>query len=305
MSEPVTAAVVAWNTRELLLRCLAAFEPEAEAGRVAVWVVDNASADRCAPAARERFPWARVVESRENLGFGRSVNLVAEQTRSPWLIAANADTAPEPGALAALLAAGAADPRAGALAPRLILPDGSTQHSAFAFPTLAVLALFHLGLLRGALGDRLCVEGRWNPDRARRVPWAVGAFLLLRRTAWEQAGGFDPRQWLYAEDVDLAWRLRRAGWATRHVPEARVLHESAASTGALWGEERTLRWQAATYEWLRRRRGPLTARAAWALNVAGAEARARLGSGWEAERARDWAALHRAAWTPGVREAVH
>ena len=292
MSPPVAVAVVSWNTRELLEHCLRALEPDVRSGLAEVWVVDNGSTDGSPDAVPD---WARLVQPEANLGFGRAVNLVGERTTTPWLIAANADTAPEPGGLEALLAAGEADRGAGALAPRLILPDGTTQHSAFAFPTLPFLALYNSGLAQ-PLGDRLCLEGRWNPDRARRVPWAIGAFLLLRRSAWDAVGGFDPRQWMYAEDVDLGWRLCEAGWATRHVPGARVRHESAASTAALWGEDRTLRWQAATYEWLRRRRGGSRARAAWALNVAGAGARARRGRGWRAERARGWAELHRAAW---------
>jgi GT2 family glycosyltransferase len=292
VSAPVAVAVVSWNTRELLERCLAALEADVRAGLAEVWVVDNGSTDGSPGVVPG---WATLVEPGENLGFGRAVNLVAGRTSSQWLVAANADTAPEPGALRELIAAGERDLGAGALAPRLILPDGSTQHSVFAFPTLPFLALYNAGF--GApLGDRLCLEGRWDPGRARRVPWAVGAFLMLRRAAFDAAGGFDPVQWMYAEDVDLGWRLRDAGWATRHVPAARVLHESAASTAVLWGEERTLRWQAATYDWLRRRRGPVRARAAYALNVSGSLVRARLGRGWQAERARGWKQLHRDAW---------
>lgn len=291
----VSAAVVSWNTRELLRRCLTALGAE----DVDVHVVDNGSSDGSRELVRDEFPAAALYEPDRNLGFGAAVNLVAARTRTPWLLIANADTAPEPGALAGLLEAGARDPRAGALAPRLRLPDGSDQHSAYPFPTLGLLAAFNGGLAERAprVADRLCLEGHWDARRARRVPWAVGAFLLVRRDAWDAAGGFDPALWLYAEDLDLGWRLRRAGWHTRHVPQAIVAHESAASTRQAWGEERTQRWQAATYDWIRRRRGPLRARAAYTLNLAGAGARVRLSrDGWQRRRARGWLALHRAAW---------
>ena len=76
------------------------------------------------------------MEPGENLGYGRAINLVAERTTSEWLAIANADVALRPGALERLMAAGDADPGAGVIAPRLILPDGSTQHSAWAFPTV-------------------------------------------------------------------------------------------------------------------------------------------------------------------------
>ncbi len=89
----------------------------------------------------------------------------------------------------------------------------------------------------------MCLEGAWDPQRPRRVPWAVGAFLLVRRPAWDAIGGFDPAQWLYAEDLDLGWRLARAGWATRYEPRARVRHHESAATGQAWGsDERTARW---------------------------------------------------------------
>ena len=269
----VAIAVVSFNTRELLRACLASLAADAEAGRAEVWVLDNASTDGSAAMVRDAFSWVRLIESHDNLGFGAAVNRVAAQTGTPWIAAANADVAPEPGALARLLAAGAADPGAGALAPRLLLPGGGTQHSVFAFPGVRFTLAFAAGLARGRWGDRLCLPGRWDPDVERRVPWAIGAFLLVRRTAWDAAGGFDPAQWMYAEDLDLGWRLRRAGWATRYGPGARVRHAESAATRAAWGEERTLRWQRATYVWLLRRRGPAVALAVAALHVAGAAAR--------------------------------
>ena len=277
----IVAAVVSWNTRALLERCLDSLRDS----RIDVHVVDCGSSDGSAALARERG--ATVLEP-GNVGFGAAVNLVAERTGSPWLLAVNADTAARPGAIDALVEAGARDRRAGAIAPRLVLPDGSTQHAAYPFPTLPLLAAFNAGLLQRApvLADRLCLEGHWDPARARRVPWAVGAFLLLRRAAFDAAGGFDAQQWMYGEDLDLGWRLRRAGWFTRVEPRAVVDHVSAASTSQAWGDERVLQWQAATDDWLRRRRGPLRARAAYALNVAGAP---RLGQP-------QWRERHRRAW---------
>jgi N-acetylglucosaminyl-diphospho-decaprenol L-rhamnosyltransferase len=270
---PITAAVVSWNTRELLDRCLESLQAEARAGRVDVWVLDNASTDGSAELVRERHPWAELVASPENLGFGAAVNRVAERTQGEWLLIANADIAVRPGAIEALLEAGRRDPGAGAIAPRLVLPDGSTQHSVFAFPTLPFAFVLNSGLfhLSSELGDRFALLDRWDDARARRVPWAVGACLLVRRAAWEQAGGFDERQWMYAEDLDLGWKLRQAGWATRYEPRAVVDHESAAATTKAFGgpEQIAARWQHSTYGWIARRRGPMRARLVAAMNFAG------------------------------------
>ncbi len=270
----MTVAVVSWNTRELLIRCLESLAPEAAAGTAEVFVVDNGSTDGSAPAARAQAPWAQVIEAEANLGFGRAVNAVAERTRSEWLLAVNADVALGAGALAALLRAGA-DPRVGCVAPRLMLPTGVTQHSVHPFPTLPLTLAFNLGLhhLSAPVADRLCLEGYWNPERERAVPWAIGACLLLRRAAFAAVGGFDERQWMYAEDLDLGWRLRQQGWSTRFAPGARVRHESGAATGAAFGEQQMSRFLAATYQLLERRRGVSRMRATAAINIAGAAGR--------------------------------
>jgi len=261
-------AVVSYNTRDLLARCLDALAGED------VWVVDNGSTDGSRQLVRAR-EGVRLLEPDRNLGYGSAVNLVARQPPATrWLVAANADTAPEPGALAALVAAGEADARAGALAPRLVLPDGTTQHSVHDFPGVRAALAFNAGLSRSPF-----LPGRWDPAQARRVPWAIAAFLLLRREAFDAVGGFDERQFLFAEDLDLGWRLARAGWATRHVPEAVVLHAAESATG---GPDRTERWLRETYAWLERRRGRPVARAVAGLNAAGAAARGK----------REWARLH-------------
>lgn len=268
----VAVVVVSWNTRELLRRCLRSLAPEVEAGRCGVWVVDNASSDGSAAMVRDEFGWAQLDALDENLGFGRAVNRAAARSDAPWLAIANADVAARPGALEALLAAAERDPRGGAFAPRLVLPDGSTQHSVFAFPTLgnALVAASGAGRASRSVGERALLLGRFDPNVERIVPWAVGAFLLVRRQAWAQIGGFDERQWMYAEDLDLGWRLARAGWHTRYVPGAVVDHaDGAAATQAFGDSGRTERWQEATYEWMRRRRGPARTRAFAAIQIAG------------------------------------
>jgi N-acetylglucosaminyl-diphospho-decaprenol L-rhamnosyltransferase len=257
LQEPVVVAVVSWNTRELLDRCLRSLEPDARAGKAEVWVVDNASSDGSAEMVRERHPWVTLIALPDNIGYGRAVNLVAARTASPWFALANADVELEPHALERLLAAGAADPAAGILAPKLVLPNGEPQHAAWPFPTVRATAAQNLGprILPRRLGDRLALPGAWNPDRPRRVPWAVGALLLIRRAAWDQVGGFDPAHWMSAEDLDLGWRMRQAGWATRYEPSAIVHHAESAATRLVWGEQLSIHWQRCAYAWMVRRLG--------------------------------------------------
>jgi N-acetylglucosaminyl-diphospho-decaprenol L-rhamnosyltransferase len=297
-----TVAVVSFNTRELLLRCLRSLADPAEAGEAVVWVIDNGSSDGSAQAAREFAPWVNVLTPARNLGFGPAVNEVARRSTGGWLMCANADIALEPGTLRAMLAAGR-DAEVACVAPRLLLPDGRTQHSVHPFPTVTLALTFNLGLhrLNHALADRLCLEGYWDPERPRAVPWAIGACLLLRRHALEQVGGFDERQWVYAEDLDLGWRLAQRGWITRYEPAARVQHESGASTAPVFGADLEPRFMAASYATLERRRGRARMLLTAAINIAGAGARvalatplARISPSWRRydEEHRRWLRAH-------------
>ncbi len=261
MTPPVVVAVVSWNTRDLLRECLRSLAPDVRDGLVEVCVIDNGSSDGSQAMVRDEFPAIRLVESDSNLGFGPAVNEVARRTRSDWLAPANADVAVAPGALRALLDAAGREARVGCVAPRLVTLDRDTQHSVHVFPPLyLVTRTVPVGRVSRRLGDRLLLEGAWDERRARRVDWADGAFLLVRREAFEAVGGFDPRQWMYAEDVDLAWRLAQAGWSTRYEPRAVVNHAVSAAARDAFGSERVPRQIAAIYTWIARRRGLRAAR---------------------------------------------
>lgn len=295
MSAPVAVAVVSTNLRTLLAATLRSLEPEVRAGRADVWVVDNASTDGSPQMIRDEFPWANLIASEVNLGYGPAVNRVAEQTDSPWLAPANEDIELEPSALEALLACGTAHPGAAVIAPRLLLPDGSTQHSVHAFPTIARTAIWAAGIerLSGRVAERVCAFGAWNPERAREVPWALATFVLVRREAFDAVGRFDEDQWMHAEDLDLAWRLARAGWRTRYEPKAVVRHAGSVATTQAFGAELEPRLWAASYRFLVRRRGLAVAWGVAALNLAGALVRLPFVSRERRARLRMWTRIHR------------
>jgi len=266
----VTVVVISWNTRDLLLAGLRSLAGDVDSGRAEVVVVDNASTDGSADAVEAAFPWAKLIRSRENLGFGRAVNRAARQSRTPWIAPANADIRLEPNALATLLATGEADFETGIVAPMLSLRDGTIQPSIQPFPTLLDAALLRLRLYRLSprIGRRLYLRAYRDPAEGGYVDWAAGAFLLIRREAFDRVGGFDEEQWLYAEDLDLAWRLSRAGWRTRYEPRAIVHHEESAATRAVWGDALTAKWLGATYSWVARRQGMGKVRRLAGFNVA-------------------------------------
>ena len=266
---PIAVAVVSYNTRELLASCLESLHPEARAGRAVVWVVDNASTDGSAELVAERFEWVKLIASPDNLGFGRAVNLVAERTLTPWIAPANADIVLEPGALATLLAAGERHREAGVVGPRLVRPDGSTQVSGQPFPTLTNATLDRLRVHRVSprVAARLCLRPAWERSCGGPVDWLTGAFFIVRREAWDAVGGFDQAQWLYGEDLDLCWRLTRAGWSVRYEPAARVLHVHSAAARTVFKDRLSERMVTASYAWMLRRQGLIRMRATALVRV--------------------------------------
>ena len=261
----IAVAVVSWNTRKLLGRCLDSLADDAAAGRADVWVVDNGSTDGSRELVTERYRWTTLVTPTENLGYGPAVNLVAQRTDAPWLVAANADVWLERDALKRLLACAATDDRVGMVGPRLLLLDGSTQISVRPFPSVvsALLLLMQATRVSARARRALRMAGAWEPGPGEAVPWLTGAFVLMRRRAFEEVGGFDPAQWLYGEDMDLCWRLRERGWLIRWEPDAIAHHAHSAAAGQAFHDNALLLHIAvAQYLWMLRRRGELATRTA-------------------------------------------
>ncbi len=232
--------IVSWNVRELLDRCLAALQADLARmeGQAQVWVVDNDSSDGSETLAREKYPWVYLETPGENLGFVRGNNLILNRLRAGtlpdyvWLL--NPDTEVQPGATQTLLDFFATHPRAGLAGPKLLNPDGTLQQSAFRFPGL-LQPLFDLGLLPARF-----YQSRWNGRYARshyakgqpfRVDHPLGAALMARGDALAQVGPLDKRFFMYCEEIDWAWRMRKAGWQSWLAPVAEVLHHGGASTG--------------------------------------------------------------------------
>jgi GT2 family glycosyltransferase len=222
------------DTREHLLDALPTVL--AESPRRVV-VVDNGSSDGSAAAVRERFPSVEVIARADNPGYGAAANQGIAACPAPFVLLLNSDVLLQPGALGALSSHLQSHPRAGLAGPRLVDPDGRLQPSCAPF-----LGSFRMIVEKSPLGRLLArvppVRERWllrwsSHDRPRVVPWVLGAALAIRREAFEQVGGFDPSFYMYAEEVDLCWRLREAGWETHFAPVATIAHVGGASTAAV------------------------------------------------------------------------
>jgi N-acetylglucosaminyl-diphospho-decaprenol L-rhamnosyltransferase len=203
---------------------------------VTVVLADNGSTDGAPESAVERYPDARLLRTGGNVGYGTAVNRgvasLTDSSCSEFVVIANPDVVWGPGSIDALLEAMSRWPTAGAVGPLIRDPDGSVYPSARHLPSVirggmhAVVGLFW----KNNPWTRAYRQERQEPSE-RAVGWLSGSCLLMRRSAFDQIGGFDERYFMYMEDVDLGDRLGRAGWLNVYVPGAEILHAKGHSTG--------------------------------------------------------------------------
>lgn len=281
----LAVVIVSWNVRDLLAACLRSLFADVQQSGLAaqVWVVDNGSADGTPDMVAETFPAVHLIANQENLGFVRANNralrkLQGSEKRTPkyvWLL--NPDTEVLPGATAALLSALTADPQVGMVGPKLVYADGSLQHSAFRFPGLIQL-LFDLFPLPARLYDTP-LNGRYprrlyEGVRPFRVDFPLGASMMVKSAAIADVGLMDESFFMYCEEIDWCWRMRKASWHITCVPAARVVHHAGQSSGQVRIPSFINLWTSRAHLYARHHR-PLTRRLARILVRAGMKRRKR------------------------------
>ncbi|HEX4865456.1 MAG TPA: glycosyltransferase family 2 protein [Acidimicrobiales bacterium] len=279
MPAGVRVGIVSWNTAELLDRCLAALPEALDGTKAWIVVVDNASDDGSADVACSH-PGVEVIRNSANVGYAKAINQAlthnAEEVVPSALIALNPDTVAPPKSLRMLVERLLEDPSVGLVAPRLENPDGTAQHSVYRFPspTVSAMASFvPLRWQRKLIGPDWWLETASEPDRRCDIDWAIGGVHVLRPESVNTSQPYSERWFMYAEDLDLCWRMAQAGWRRRLEGDVVVVHKGNAAGSQAWGPLRTERWLTATYEWYQSTRGRMAVRV-WALiNLAGAGVR--------------------------------
>jgi len=230
----LSVIIVNWNTAALTLRCLESLTQALPVGLDAeVLVVDNASQDGSADQIAAAFPGVRLLRRSENGGFGRANNEAFAQAQGAYYLLLNSDAQALPGSVAALMDHLRHSPHCGLVAPRLINADGSLQPSCWRFPrwdTAALEASYLYRCLPQELAGERLLSGYWDHSHARPVDWVMGAAMLVRRGVVDGIGGFDERYFMYGEDMEWCWRMRRAGWSIDYQPAAEVVHLGGQSS---------------------------------------------------------------------------
>jgi N-acetylglucosaminyl-diphospho-decaprenol L-rhamnosyltransferase len=224
----VDVVVVAYRSATHLRACV---EPLCGQPDITVIVVDNACPEGSLSTIDDLR--VRVVEMGRNAGFAAGCNAGAAAGSADAILFLNPDAQMTSDHVHVLADVLERDRECGAVGPRILFQEtGETQHSMRRGPSVAAAfaeALFLHHVFRHS--EWATEDVRRGYDEPRRDPtWLIGAALCVRRSAFEQLGGWDERFFMYSEDTDLGTRLRRAGWVLRYEPMAHALHAGSAST---------------------------------------------------------------------------
>jgi len=236
MPEPakpiVSALIVNRNSKDELLECLKSFFASADMPVEAV-VVDNDSSDGSPAAVTDEFPQATVLVQSKNLGYGRAANLGLERCQGRFVLLLSPQVVLDPQCVGRLADFLLTRPDAGAVGPRLMLPDGRLDPEARrAFPIPSTLFYQTVGLSK--LFPKSPRFGRHNmghlPESdVHEMDAGSAACLMLRLSALDRVGFFDPRYFMFGEDLDLCYRLKLGGWKIFYLPAATATHRPKAA----------------------------------------------------------------------------
>jgi GT2 family glycosyltransferase len=229
----VSIISVTWNSQGFIRNCLDSIFLLRDRVRCEIIIVDNGSSDETVKIVREFYPEVNLIENKTNSGYAKGNNQGMEQAQGRYLLLLNPDTQLLDNSLSSMSELMDGNPRIGALGPKLLNPDRSTQASCREFPRFSTLIWEFTGLSR--LFPNSKTFGGWRMgyfafDQPKEVDQPMGSCLMLRRETLEQVGSFDEKLSMFFNDVDLCYRMKQAGWKIYFHPEAQVIHHKGAST---------------------------------------------------------------------------
>jgi N-acetylglucosaminyl-diphospho-decaprenol L-rhamnosyltransferase len=229
----VSAVLVSYNTKELTLNAISHLLRDFESQDLCeIILVDNDSKDRTVAAVQSAYPAVRIIQNHDNVGFGKANNQAFEVCSGEYVLLVNTDAFIHSGCSQGLTKFLDLHPDVAVVAPRVLNHDGSLQSSVHPFPTPLRCWIENLWLNPLVNNVFALRDWRsWTYDDTREVPWVIGACMLVRKSVIESAGGFDEQYFMYSEETDWQYRIRKAGWKIWFVHDAEVTHLGGASGG--------------------------------------------------------------------------
>ena len=220
----LSVVIVSYNVRSYLEQCLQSVQRALEGTEGEVFVVDNHSDDDSVETVRQHYPWVRLIENQENLGFAKANNQAIRQAQGDYILLLNPDTLVAEDTFHGVLAFMDEHPKAGGAGVMMCYEDGSrAPESRRALPTPWVAALKMMGFTKRYYLSDL----PW--DQPCRIEVVSGAFCLLRHEAIKTVGLLDEDFFMYGEDIDLSYRLLKGGWENWYLPYS-IIHYKGRST---------------------------------------------------------------------------
>lgn len=228
-SKPDLAIVIVnWNVKELLRECLKSVYSQSRGISLEVVVIDNASSDGSVDIVEKEFPEVKLIKNKENVGFAKANNQAIRESTGRYILLLNPDTVIVGDALATMVLFMDSHRESGAIGPRILNPDHTVQltcgrHS----PTLAT-ELWDFARL-SSMFPKSRVFGKslmsfWPHNDTREVELLSGACMMVRRETIEQTGLMDEKFFLFAEETDWCYRIRKNGWKIFLDAAAEVVH---------------------------------------------------------------------------------
>lgn len=229
MNIDLSIIIVSYNVCGFLRKCLKSIVDAKINHSYEIIIVDNNSIDESSSIIRGEFPAINWLQNEKNLGFATANNQGINQSKGQFILLLNPDTEVKPRAIEVLLQVMVDDSTIGACGSKLVNQDGSLQLSCYPFPTLAneIVRLHHLEKL---FPQTQYPMDEWNKNLSYPVDNIQGASLLLRKAALDEVGLLDESFFIYTEEVDLNYRLKKAGWKNLYVPTSEVVHFGGQST---------------------------------------------------------------------------
>lgn len=225
----LSVVIVSWNTRKMTLNCLSSLELALKSDGLVekseIIVVDNGSVDRTASVIKKNFPAVRLKVNKKNLGFGRANNQGIKLAKGEFVLLLNSDTLVPPGNLKKMIDYLSGRPEVGVVGPKLLNKDGTDQPSAGHFPDLLTVALMLFGE-RFFKTDRV----RSSFTKTKPVDWVMGAAMLCRAEVLKEVGGFDEKIFMYMEEVEMCYRIKKKGWLVVYFSEVVITHFGGGSS---------------------------------------------------------------------------
>jgi len=225
----VSIIIVSWNVRHYLEKCIASIQPFVQTHACEVIVVDNCSSDGSVAWLEQNASNCVLLKSEKNIGFGPANNLGIRIAKGHYLFLLNPDTIVIGEAIESMLAFLENNPGAGCVGAKLLNPDKSLQVSSYPFPTVfrEFWRLFHLDHLRTISQYPIAT---WDSEQPVPVDVLQGAAIMIPRSVLNQAGVFDERFFMYTEEVDLCYRIKKNGFQNFWLPQAEIIHFGGQST---------------------------------------------------------------------------